>query len=253
MKAVTEIKEKYFNPEQIQALTDSYRDIVFPLVTRSPDFNISYLEGGSDPERIAHYNQVFDNLSKNVAFNYKQFIERLDDPMIFYMNEPQFLANSTIQFSWEKSVSLHAQTISYDLEISTTKEFKPNTIIESIKNISSTRYTLTWSRPKGTYFFRVISRDTANPEKHWQNAANEELLFDNYADLYGVKKLIVTEDGAAATGGGGGTGTEIENEAPTSTSSSGGGSIHIAFLLSLVIFLFFRRKIRSRKLTATSA
>jgi len=116
--------------------------------------------------------------------------------MPFYMNEPTF-NGSNISFSWDQSESLIGQSLVYDLDISTTKEFQAGTIVESIKNIAEIQYTLNWTHPAGTYYFRVRSRDVSNPQS-WQDAADYDynLTHDgSYLPIYGVKKMVVTTSG----------------------------------------------------------
>ena len=194
--AVLEFKNKHLTPAKIQAKTDSYYNIVFPIIRQQPDWNYLYVQGNTDPERVADFNRVFSDLANNVEENYARFIERVNDPMTFSIYSPQFLSNHDIKFDWSESKSLTNQSIVYDLEVSTTKDFKVGTIISTTSNLQNTDYTLHWTYPKGTYYFRVRAKDAANPLLHWQEATTGTgLEYDSGVTIYGVRDFYVSEDG----------------------------------------------------------
>ncbi len=197
-QAIAEIRQNYLNPQNIAAKRDAYYDVIFPLISTSQDWNYIYLYG-TDPEKVAAYNQVFNALSNNVEENYARFLDRVDDPMPFYMSDPEFGQafedNNTIFFDWGRSVSLTGQTITYDLELATTKEFSAGTIIQTVSGISDSEYLLDWLHPKGTYYFRVISRDAANPDSNWQVSYDSSLRYENNLLIYGVKEFYASQDG----------------------------------------------------------
>ena len=197
--AVTEIKNNYLTPEKIAAKRDAYYDLVFPVIRNSPDWDHLYL-GNSDPEQLAAYNRIFDKLSKQVDIQYARFMQRLYDPMTFKMNpaviSDNFHNDHSIQFSWGQSVSLVNQAIVYDLDIATDRTFKPGSIIEHVGGLSGLSHTLYWMHPRGTYYFRVIARDAAAPQRHWQEALNGDLTYENsWVELHGVVQMIVPQDG----------------------------------------------------------
>jgi len=193
--AVSEVRNNYLSVSKINAKKDRYYDIVFPVIRNSPDWNHISLGGGSSAERVAAYNQIFSDLSNNVEFNYARFLERADDPMPFDIYEPEFLSNHDIRFKWEASESLSGQTIVYELDVATTKEFTAGTILEHVTNIATARHTLHWRHPKGTYFYRIIARDSNNPQQNWQISSESVLNYSNGDDLFGVKQITVTQDG----------------------------------------------------------
>ncbi len=199
-QAVDEIKRDYLNPQAIAAKRDAYYDVVFPLISSSKDWDYIYLYG-TDPEKVAAYNQVFEALSNNVEENYALFQERINDPMPFYMDDPEFgqnfELNNKIFFDWDDSISLTGQTITYDLELATSKEFLADSIIQTVTGITESKYQLDWIHPKGTYYFRVIARDAANPDSNWQVSydSSDLIKYENNLLIYGVKKFYASQDG----------------------------------------------------------
>jgi hypothetical protein len=183
--AVLEIKDKYLTAAKIQQKADSYYDVVFPVVTSSPDFERIYLPGDTDPEVIASYNNVFNDLANRVETNYARFLEHSGDPMPFVLEDPVAL-NGSINFEWSDSESITGQIISYDLDIATSLAFESGSIVQSITGISDTQYNLNWTHPAGDYYYRVIARDANAPQQYWQVGYNE-IIED--ITVYGVVKF----------------------------------------------------------------
>lgn len=197
--AVTEIKNKYLTPEKIAAKRDAYYDIAFPVIRNTQDWDYLYI-GDTNPEQVAAYDQIFAKLSRQVDIQYDRFMTRLYDPMTFKMNAPEisdnFSQDSNILFSWRESRSLIGQTIRYDLDIATDREFVEGTVVEHISGISGLSHLLHWTHPKGDYYFRVIARDADAPQQHWQVALNGSLTYNNsWVELHGVEYVYIPEDG----------------------------------------------------------
>jgi len=191
--AVIEFKQKHLTPEKIAAKRDAYYDVIFPTISTSEDWDLIFIFGG-DPEKVAEFNQIFASLSSSVERNYNRFLERENDPMPFYTLDPSIGLDS-ILFNWRESESLTGQTITYDLELATTKEFTTGTIVETITDITSTSYLLDWSHPIGTYYFKVTARDAANPQNSWMTSLDADIRLDNFEAAHGVRELYVNIDG----------------------------------------------------------
>ncbi len=191
--AVIEFKQKHLTQEKIAAKRDSYYDVIFPAISTSVDWDYIYFFG-SDPEKVAQFNQMFESLSSTVERNFSRFLERENDPMPFYTNAPLIGADS-ILFSWEESESLTGQTINYDIELATTPEFTPGTIVEVITGITELSYRLDWTHPIGTYYSRITARDAANPQNSWMTSLDSSIQLDNYESANGVRELYVSIDG----------------------------------------------------------
>ncbi|MEB8433421.1 CotH kinase family protein [Cocleimonas sp. KMM 6892] len=191
--AVIEFKQKHLTQAKIAAKRDSYYDVIFPTISTSVDWDYIYFFG-SDPEKVAQFNQMFESLSSSVERNFNRFLERENDPMPFYTNTPS-IGEDSILFSWEESESLTGQTISYDLELATTPEFTPGTVVEVITGISQLSYRLDWGHPAGTYYSRLTARDSANPQNSWMTSLDSSIQLSNYESAHGVRALYVNIDG----------------------------------------------------------
>lgn len=199
--AVTEMRNKYLTSAKIEAITDKYYPVVFPLATRNPDLKGLYVEGDTTAEKQADYTKLFNRLKNNVEQNYSLFMKYADDPMTFYLDEDIKLKDNKIDFGWEESISLLGQNIAYDLEVATEPTFEPADTVQRITDIANNQYKLNWSHPAGTYYYRVIARDTQNPDLHWQVAENyfEDIVHPETGEpIRGVVKFITTVDGVGA-------------------------------------------------------
>ncbi len=195
-QAVLEVKTKYLTPAKIQAKADAFKNLTFPIIRQQPDWNYLYVSGNTDAQREASYNQSINKLKNAVNASYNRFMQHVNDPMPFYMDAPVFLANHDIIFEWTEAVSLTNQSIYYDLEVATDKTFKAGSIVRRVTGITNTVQLLHWRHPKGTYYFRVIARDAANPQGHWQEAVNDsDLTYANNNPVYGILKMYVAVDG----------------------------------------------------------
>ena len=206
-QAALEIKNKYLTQAKLQQKASSYYDVVFPLISSSPDFDNLYVPGGTDPERVASYNQIFNSLSGKVEQNYQRFLEHLGDPMPFMLYKPELGDNGVIKFSWAQSETLTNAGIQYDLEVSTTPTFDSGTIVETIKQLSDTEHTLTWTHATGSYYYRVIARDASAPTEFWQIGYNP-ITLDSGKEIYGVIAFTATSTG---TDGGSNTDSALSN------------------------------------------
>lgn len=184
-QAALELKNKYLTPAKLQQKASSYYDVVFPLISSSPDIDKLYLEGNNDPERLASYNNVFNSLAGKVEENYQRFLDHIGDPMPFVLNDPAVNDDGTVKFKWKAAETLTDARIQYDLEVSTTATFDAGTVLETIKELDATEYTLPWNHVAGSYYYRIIARDASAPTKFWQLGYNPVTLEDG-SEVYGV-------------------------------------------------------------------
>jgi len=221
-EAVTEIKNNYLTEAKINAFTESYYDIVFPLVSQEPDFDFITSNKPTDALTLKAYNKVYDALAETVERNYQTFLKDLESPMPFWLDKP-VLVGDNIVFDWDKSIDLQSNKVTYHLEVSTTPLFEENDIKYNIKNIKKNHLTTKWVLPKGTYYFRITARDDDNPQENWQQAFNE---FDDEElgkRVFGVEPFTINKDGVVKNKN---SKKEIENNI---------GSSNIFFILIMTL------------------
>ena len=192
--AVEEIKNNYLTKSKIKTFIDSYHPVVFPQVSKNPDFDYLDFAQGSDELTLAAYNELYNSLPDTVEANYQQFLKDLNSPMPFWVDTAK-LVDKNISITWNKSFDLQGNDITYDLEIASTPEFKASDIKYSIKKLKKDDFSTTWMLPKGTYYLRITARDNVNPQENWQYAFNE--FYDETRDkiFFGVDQFTINVDG----------------------------------------------------------
>lgn len=189
-EAVLELKDKHFSRAKIKEKLDSYAGLVIPRATASPDIDYTYIDGNTDAERTVTYNRLYNAVENVVDESYQLFLERLGDPMGFKLNSPILDIDGLLNFTWSVSESLTGAEIKYDLEISSSSAFDESSEIIKINELSDNKYKLRWDNPEGTYYYRVIARDTAAPEVNLQIAGNN-LQLENGTTIRGAKAFNV--------------------------------------------------------------
>lgn len=180
-EAVTKIKNDYFTPAIIQPLLDQYRSAISPIILTPPEeddendnpdfYELPTTLTGEEPNEVQlitdEYNSTYDLILASVEKNYAHFIAEKESPMPFELNNPTF-SNGNINLTWEAAFDPQGDAITYDIDVATTPDFQAGTIKLSLAGVSSNAYSTHWEHPAGSYYYRVVARDTGN---HWQNSS----------------------------------------------------------------------------------
>jgi len=187
-----EIRDSHASESRIRALIDSYGPTVQPCVAQSPDLDfLPVFDDASVATMLAEYDAEAARLPGLVAANYQKFLDTLERPMPVYMSDT--VDGADIEFRWDASFDLQSDGLTYDFELSTSPTFEPGDRVTQglgLTNTTTYRYPLA-SLPAGTYYYRVIIRDTKNPSENWQIAFDE--YWDEYGDksYFGVRKMVI--------------------------------------------------------------
>lgn len=153
-RTVLDIYSTYLTPERIKALLDSYRPLVQPLITRSPDLDhLPTVAGADSEEQWAH---EYARLVTVTKINLDRYLASLNQPMPFWQSAT--VEGSTLVLAWDPAVDLQGGAVTYDIQIASDPAF--STVIHSTSTYSDT--SLTIAKPAaGTYYLRVIARNAA--------------------------------------------------------------------------------------------
>lgn len=162
---VLELSSTLITDPEIADRLAGYRDLVMPHISTEPD--IDFLPGDSTPPSvaIATWEAERTRISSTVARFLAEYLETLGRPM------PMFI-NATITpfppwvFRWNLSFDLQHDPLTYDMEISTTPDFAPTSIVHQQLGLTDND-TLVPGLPPGTYYWRTLARDATAPD-HWQ-------------------------------------------------------------------------------------
>lgn len=162
------------NPENTKKLLDEYYPVVSKFVKRSPDKDHLDID-------ISDYKDVYFGMVRESEVNKEIYYKNLEKPMPFFLD--YHIEGKQNVFSWDASYDIQGDDIFYTLQISTDPAFTQ--IVHEKKDMIETTYTLD-QLEKGTYYWRVIAKDTKG---------NEQMAFDELDEdgivYFGVKKFSV--------------------------------------------------------------
>jgi spore coat protein H len=169
---VDQLASEFFTSARIRALTDVYKPLVMAAINKTPD--LPRLPT-ADSDKMAAWNTEVDRLLTIVAQEKARFHDMLARPMPFFLGTP-LVGTSSVMFNWDRALDLEGDTVAYDLQIATTPDFASLTVEH--KNISTTLMIVQQALAPGTYYWRVIARDSVDPTNNWQ-VAFDEVWVDN--------------------------------------------------------------------------
>jgi hypothetical protein len=75
--------------------------------------------------------------------------------------------------------------------VSTSPSFSESSIILEIPGLTTNEYTHSNSLPSGDYFFRVLMRDTADPEVNWQAPFRSYFDQETGTSFFGLRPFTI--------------------------------------------------------------
>lgn len=181
VKALTvKIEElsKIMNKDQTKKFLDSYRNIVGTFVHQEPD--ISHL-----PFEIDNWEPQFNGLIDIVDNNKKSYYEDLENPMPFFLGEPQ-IKDGTITFNWDHSYDLQGDDLTYTFQVSRDMDF--TNILKEEKNTTKTSVSYELKDFKqGEYYWKTVVKDS----KGHDMGAFDFIVGADKIYRFGVKELRI--------------------------------------------------------------
>ncbi|MCG3088001.1 exopolysaccharide Pel transporter PelG [Sporosarcina cyprini] len=156
----------YVNEETVKRQLDKYTPVVEPFLMREPDLN--YL-----PKQIGQYPEELQQLIDTPKRAVDRFLEDLQKPKPFYMDEIVEDDGTQLTFSWQISFDLQGDDLYYTVQVAKDPLFTE--IIHSETEIRGNQIQM--PKPEnGIYYWKVTVRDS---EGH------EQTSFDMYMDEEG--------------------------------------------------------------------
>jgi len=148
----------------INQMTSQYAAVVSPYASRKPDIdnNASYEQGNSS--QFASY----------VAQNHDA-LRNYGIPLPPKWRTPKF-SNDQVTFRWEAAHDFNGNTVTYDVEVSSSPGFEAGNLLVTRSGIAESErdgYNIDLSQiGSGKRYARLVARVTTNPDKFWQTASN---------------------------------------------------------------------------------
>ena len=164
----------YINEQTIEEQLNKYNPVVKPFLIREPD--IKYL-----PERMELYEmdtqRIIDTPERAVA----RFLEDLQKPKPFFMNDVEDDGETTLILSWQISFDLQGDDLFYKAVVAKDPLFTE--IIYSEEDLRTNSFQM--ERPEsGIYYWKVTVMDSEG---------NEQTSFDMYVDDEGENYFGIRE------------------------------------------------------------
>lgn len=174
------LKTNVLTANNILEKANRLHDIVKPFAYAMPDM----LHESLTPEQ---YDDVTQHLPYEIERSYELFLRSLEQPMPFYIGNPEYAEDGTLELHWDPSYDFDDETIMYTYELSNSYEFTD--CIERKENLLIPMTKMTELEP-GQYFIRITAKNSSGYEQY---------AFDYYlgheGKVYGTKCFWVLEDG----------------------------------------------------------
>lgn len=180
-EAVETLKGQYLTQERIQGLIDEYRALVEPYVYSMPD----RIYARVDQET---YGILADSMAEEIEENYQSYLESLERPFPFHIEDPEAAADGSVTLRWEESYAADG-SVTYQVQVAEDFTFA-NCLVDQETGGTS----LSASLAPGQYFVKVTARGAAGAEQQAFDYYNSE----NNGTVHGVLCFYVFEDGTVA-------------------------------------------------------
>ena len=192
VRMVDHLAGEVITPARTAEMLARYGDILFANVGVLPD--VERLPAGDVDED--DHDAVMDVFAEELArlpaisASLRQELHTsLDWPLPVRIEDEVARADGTARFTWTESFDLQGDGITYDIHVATRPTMEPGTIVAE-----RTGLTQPWADidiSSGNHFVRVIARDDADPERHWQTAINSYKDEDEDIRYKGIARVEV--------------------------------------------------------------
>lgn len=177
-----ELFRSIMTEEKMQALVDSYAEVVKPYVYAEPDLLHALL---TEEE----YDLVCEGITKEIEENYLLYKESLEAPMPFYIGEPEKTTEG-IYIPWDISYDFDRENVFYTFELADNFAFENPIVLQEELFVAG--YTYTGELEPGQYFVRV----TASNESGRKQMAFDSYVSNDGKEIYSTRSFYVMQDGS---------------------------------------------------------
>lgn len=186
---VDSIYQDRMTPEKMSALIEPLRAVARPWISTPPDrYSLPVVDYD---ESEAEWEVEIERLKTRPHYYKTNLLEVIKRPMPMFLGNPEPVGDSW-RFAWDNSFDLQGDPFLFDFELSRGPSFAAGEIVVRQAGLAETSTSVAKTlAPAGTYFWRVIVRQTSDPATQW------EIPFDNYWDAtagkayYGLRQWVV--------------------------------------------------------------
>jgi len=180
------IRQQYLSDSKIQERITVYKNLVKPYISSSTDLVYLPALASLDEDRILEWEAELDLLPLRVEENFQKYKDLLGSPMPFWQAARYDQTTGVLRVNWDESIDLQGDTVEYDLQVADNVDF--NNSIINLTGLSEISYEQNVVLTSGTYYMKVISKESNN-STHWQEAFDRVGI--NNRNYFGVFEFIV--------------------------------------------------------------
>ncbi len=168
-------------PERIAGLVKQYRTVVDAYTARLPDAVHMRVESKL-------LEQIYESLPGDVELSYQYFLESLEKPMPFFLNDAG-LEGAALALSWGDAYDFDGEFVRYTVQVARDWSFEPDTIVYESSAQLAAEALLPLPDP-GVYYWRV----TAQNESGYTQSAFDQVETGTGVHT-GMRRFTVAADG----------------------------------------------------------
>ncbi len=180
LERMAQLGETFFSANRVRPLLDAYTPVLKKAIAEEPDR--SGLPGATTNPDVAWAAEVA-RLAEVPRTHQSRFIESLQRPMPFFLGQPVVTADGA-SFTWDVSEDWQGDAVTYDFTLA--RDGSLQQVVASRRGLATTGYQHVGRLTPGRYYWQVMSRDSANPDQHWQSAFDVLKLGDGQEPLSGA-------------------------------------------------------------------
>jgi spore coat protein H len=184
---VEELKDEFYTVERIRGLTEPRRTLILNDLAVKPDFWNLPTVSGIASEMIAEVNREIDRLADIPEQSCQKFLATLERPMPVFLDDPE-VKGGRIYLRWDESYDLQGDGLTYDVLVADDYHFEPEDVVYERPGLTTTSHDFP-VLPAGTYYFRLVIRDTKDPVNNWMYPYNNIQTED--ANFEGMRRFTV--------------------------------------------------------------
>ena len=190
-RAADEIRRDYLNDDAIFNLSQQYASLIRPFISTSPD--IENIAGIREPENLSIWEERWQSFGAVVDSNLQRLKASPNMPIPHFLKEPFQRGENTVLW-WDPAIDITGGQISYSIEISSTPDFLPGSLVLEVSGIADESDRVEFladrlSLPSGTWYYRVKATSGTGANSVYQVPKNE--LNENGIRYIGVRKFSV--------------------------------------------------------------
>jgi spore coat protein H len=171
-RRLTQLAGELADPVAVGQRLALYQPSVSGFVSQPPDVH-GLPHASNDP--LGEFRAEFARLTNWIDTAYAEYRDTLERPMPVFLGLPA-PSDEGLEFYWDASFDLQGDPLTYDFQVSRSPDFAATSVVAEQLGLPQVGTVLRSKLEPGRYFWRVLIRDTKNPQEHWQ------VPFDSYYD-----------------------------------------------------------------------